>query len=255
MSSTWPTCTTDSDQEEEGEQHVASQVTRMQILKPEVLRGTHAHKAFEDFARALRPKGPQTPVDLYKKSFVAEKISSFWSHSWHGNSCNKILTLLMRYNGPASVMVGSLVACLMMVLFSLDLIPGFARMQPIYPGMQWSTWSLGAGFIATVITFLAWRSRFVVFLDRVCIHPSDGELKRASIWSLAGILKSSEEMLVLWDPSWSERLWCQFELGAFLKSKLESEQVLVIRPTFLGSCSAAVFVGMSLITLPVTIVP
>ena len=38
-------------------------------------------------------------------------------------------------------------------------------------------------------------------------------------------------------------------------NKLESEQVLVIRPTFLGSCSAAAFIGMFLITLPVTMAP
>ena len=243
------TCSDPSDEEE---LEVASQVAKMEVVDTEVMRVTYAHKAFGNFGRALRPK---SRGDFYKESFVAEKISSFWSHSWHGNYRMKLLTILMRYNGPASVMMGSLVACLMSVLFSLGLLPGFVRIQDDYHGMEWSSWSLGAGFIATVITFLAWRSKFTVFLDRVCIHHDDQVLKRASIMSLAGILKCSEEMLVLWDPTWSERLWCQFELGAFLKSKQESEQVLVIRPIFVGSCSAAVFIGMFLIILPVTIAP
>ena len=28
---------------------------------------------------------PGTSEDLYQKSFASQKISSFWSHSWHGN--------------------------------------------------------------------------------------------------------------------------------------------------------------------------
>ena len=32
-----------------------------------------------------------------------------------------------------------------------------------------------------------------------------------------------QEMLVLWDQSWSSRLWCLFELAAFLKSTVDSD--------------------------------
>ena len=57
-------------------------------------------------------------------------------------------------------------------------------------------------------------------------------------------------MLVLWDPTWSDRLWCVFELAAFLRSKVASEQVLLIRPTVLGPCSIALFIAAFVVMLP-----
>ena len=52
----------------------------------------------------------------------------------------------------------------------------------------------------------------------------------------------------------SERLWCQFEFSAFLKKRAE-EQVVVIRPTFLGPCSCVLFIGISILTAPATTLP
>ena len=142
------------------------------------------------------------------QGFQVQQISSFWSHSWHGGHWQKILTLLMLYNGPASVLVGSLVAFLMTLLFSLGLLPGFIRDPVDFGHVVWSTWALVSGFVASMVTFFFWRSQRLVFFDRMCIPEDDEELKQKSIVSLAGFLKQSREMLVLWDSTWSSRLWC-----------------------------------------------
>ena len=49
-----------------------------------------------------------------------------------------------------------------------------------------------------------------------------------------------------------ERLWCLFELAAFLKSKKTSsrKQTLIVRPIFLGPISIAVFVFCTAVCLP-----
>eukprot|EP00439_Symbiodinium_sp_Y106_P026057 s210_g3.t1 len=42
-------------------------------------------------------------------------------------------------------------------------------------------------------------------------------------------------MLVLWDASWARRLWCVFELAAFIHSRPQAEQPrVIIRPNILG---------------------
>jgi len=58
--------------------------------------------------------------------FKSHKISTFWSHSWHGGQLKKILTLL-TYNGYAAPLGGFLVAISMMILFDFDLLPGLDR--------------------------------------------------------------------------------------------------------------------------------
>ena len=232
---------------------VATRIAEMQILDPEVLRVTPAHKAFQNFAHALRPAGKG---DFHRKSFVREEISSFWSHSWHGDPSKKILTLLMFYNGAASILIGTLVAFLMMILFSLGCLPGFSRgRHPNVVNVIWSTWALLSGFITSLLIFIFWRSQHLIFLDRICINQNDAKLKAASIFSLAGLLKRSQEMLLLWDSTWSDRLWCQFEMSAFLKSKEAPCRELLIRPTFLGPCTCTIFICAFLINISVTTVP
>ena len=229
---------------------VASQIARMEITRPEVLRVTRAHQAFQRFARALRPGNKE---DFHHKSFVSKHISSFWSHSWHGNHWMKILTLFFLHNGRASVLVGCFLALAMMVLFSLGMLPGWAR-DASAQHVLYSIWATGGGLLATSMTFLLWRSQRKVFFDGICINDQDHELKKASIYSLGGIVAHSQEMLVLWDSTWSERLWCQFELAAFLTKKTD-KQVLVIRPTLLGPCSCLLFIAASLLTVPRTCLP
>ena len=116
--------------------------------------------------------------------------------------------------------------------------------------------SLGTGFLVTALVFVFWRPQQHVFLDRICITESDPQLKAEQILSLAGMLKRSREMLVLWDSSWSDRLWCLFELSAFLKSKADSEHSrLLVTPTFMGPCVVATFLGMFLAVVPLTTFP
>jgi len=61
-------------------------------------------------------------------------------------------------------------------------------------------------------------------------------------------------MLILWDPTWTERLWCLFELAAFLKSKkmTSGKQRLIVKPLFLGPISIAIFSVTFVIGLPLT---
>lgn len=227
---------------------VATRVARMEISMPKVLRATQAHQALEGCAEALRSDDCGS---LYLKSFRSEKISCFWSHSWHGGPWMKIMTLLVHYNGRAAVLFSLCFSLISMVLFSLGILPGIVR-APRSPDWKWSSWSLISGFVVAVVVLLLWRPREPVFLDRICINKNNMEEKKASIFSLGGILKRSEKMMVLWDPTWSTRLWCLFELSAFLKSRGSSEAKLLIRPTFLGPCSMILFSGICFVMLPVT---
>ena len=233
---------------------VAQYVARMEVLRPDVLRVTRAHKAFRICGQALRPS---YTGDLYSESFRSERISCFWSHSWHGRDWMKILSLMMRYNGLPSILVGSVSALIMMGFFSCGLLPRASWRSGGWVGDhgEWSVWSLGGGLATVMITFFLWRPQQLVFLDRICINENDKNLKLACIFSLAGILKRSETMLVLWDSSWTDRLWCLFELAAFLKSKDANEQALLLRPTFLGPCSIVLFVGASIVVLPLVATP
>ncbi|CAK9072165.1 unnamed protein product [Durusdinium trenchii] len=231
--------------------NLAAVVAQMELMRPEALRVTLAVRALQGCGRVFRLRLRQ---DLFAKSFVSDQISCFWSHSWHGGRRKKVVTLLTLYNGLPAILCGVLAALVMLVLFTFGSLPGFQRVAD--SPSDHSAWSLGTGFLVTALVFVFWRPQQHVFLDRICITESDPQLKAEQILSLAGMLKRSREMLVLWDSSWSDRLWCLFELSAFLKSKADSEHSrLLVTPTFMGPCVVATFLGMFLAVVPLTTFP
>ncbi|CAE7432222.1 unnamed protein product [Symbiodinium sp. CCMP2592] len=81
---------------------------------------------------------------------------------------------------------------------------------------------------------LFWQPCQRIFLDVLCIDQIDQRRKSLGIFNMGAFLKSSDSLLVLWDPTYTSRLWCIFELSAFLRSKKDPK--LIIRPTVLGPC-------------------
>ena len=228
--------------------YMAQSIAHMEVLSPGVLRVTSAYQAFQQCGAALRPR--QRGL-LYQKSRKSRKISTFWSHSWRGGHWKKLLTLVIFYNGTAAVSLGFLAGLVMMLLCSFELLPGFERQD--YQ-LKWKCWSLCSGCIVTSLVMIFWRPQTEIFLDRICINQV-GHLKAQAIFSLAGLLRKSDALLILWDPTWTERLWCLFELAAFLQSQKTQEKVLMIRPIFLGPVTMVLFLAHFVAMLPGVLVP
>ena len=110
---------------------LAQRLARMDVMDPDVLRVTPAFRALENCAEAFRVGHD---ADLYFKSEKDTKISTFWSHSWHGGHWRKIMTLMNFYNGRAAVILGSFAAALMMFLSSF--------LDSMSSGFLFSHWSI-----------------------------------------------------------------------------------------------------------------
>mmetsp|Transcript_40167 Transcript_40167/g.92924 ORF Transcript_40167/g.92924 Transcript_40167/m.92924 type:complete len:528 (-) Transcript_40167:140-1723(-) len=229
---------------------IRTSMAKMEITNPQVLRVTPAYCAFQHCAMPFRSAYGR---EMHHKSRRSRKISTFWSHSWHGERWKKIATLVTFYNGRAASCAGTIVALLVTLLHSFGFLPGIIRIND-WPGAPFSTWAIFCGFMVTSLCLVFWRPHSPVFFDRICISE-DEKMKFHAIQSLAGLLKHSDKMLVIWDPSWTERLWCLFELAAFLKSQASSDQVLLIKPTVMGGLSIGIFCTMFFIHVAFTTMP
>lgn len=205
--------------------------------------------------------------ELYSMSFQVDFIDEFWSHSWHSIVFLKVWLLLMLKNGRAACVGGTLVATLVAYLSYADVLPGWykePRLQgPGYSGeFRFSPWANLSGCATALLLLLFWQSSSKVFVDRTCIHQGDGRLKAEGIINLGALLKKSRTLVVVWDPSYLSRLWCVFELAAFLHGHRDDpssllKKHLVIKPsvlvplTFLVGANAALTLLFE-ITLPDT---
>ncbi|CAK9070900.1 unnamed protein product [Durusdinium trenchii] len=218
-----------------------NEMSRMEVIDPELLRATCPSTALQSQVLQKDFAG-----DLHDRSFQTSRIDCFWSHSWHATPWRKVLVLTIIYNGLAAIVAGHLGALVGTSLFYFQLLPSYPRRFPLEGATyDFGPWGLIFGISLALGTLLLWRpARSRIFLDRICIHQTDLERKAAGICSIGGILKHSDTMLVLWDPTYPTRLWAIFELAAFMKShgvdaldEVEHRRFrrsLVIRPTFLG---------------------
>ena len=109
-----------------------------------------------------------------------------------------------------------------------------------------SCWCLSPGCLAYLLTMLFWRPQQLVLVNRVCISQTDPTLQAEGTCSLGAILKGTDTLLVLWDPSWARRLWCVYELAAFIRSRSPGEKpCIIIRPTILGFMMCAAWFACS----------
>eukprot|EP00928_Gymnodinium_smaydae_P044002 TRINITY_DN29389_c1_g1_i1.p1 TRINITY_DN29389_c1_g1~~TRINITY_DN29389_c1_g1_i1.p1 ORF type:complete len:480 (-),score=23.46 TRINITY_DN29389_c1_g1_i1:342-1781(-) len=193
----------------------------------------------------------ETAEKLYGLSTVVTELSSFLSHSWHASGRAKAAALTMHYNGRAAVCVGCVVALLVALADQLGALPVMsastdnACLQLFFPSapaiVQGRNWPLLGYLLAYTVTLASWQTwmpwlgccRQTVFFDRLCIHQGNTPRKAAGIKGLGTFLLQSNEMLIMWDKTYFQRLWCTYELAIFLNVK-DTKKTVSLQPIALG---------------------
>ena len=203
----------------------------MRLVSGEHQRAVRAGRAMQCLAQGVCRREL-----CYKHSFQTQKgIKDFWSHSWRTPAWKKMVLLSFWYNVSAANVAGTLGALVFFVLGCFDLTHSYDKVPaPWIRPLRLGCWCSLTGVLLFCLTLVFWKSPRTVWLDYVCIHQSDAQLRQRGLLSLGANIKNTKTMLVLWDETWVERLWCIFEMAAFLKSHgEEAKSHLVILPTFL----------------------
>ncbi|CAJ1441750.1 unnamed protein product [Effrenium voratum] len=239
---------------EDGTTTIADWLADMEPFGPQYLRAVTAGKALRCFARSLWGKD-----FLYHQSFVRKKkVGVFWSHSWRTPPWKKAGLLLFWYNGNVATIVATLGAVVMFLLCCCDILPGFMKSPWTGPPrkLPFGAWSTLTGSLLYFMVLTGYRSQRTVWLDWMCINQKDEAKKMKGVLSLGANIKTSEKMLVLWDETWIHRLWCVFELSAFLKcQQMQAGQTLTVLPVFIFPFWLANFLMLMLIMTANVMIP
>eukprot|EP00930_Biecheleria_cincta_P069309 TRINITY_DN57063_c0_g1_i1.p1 TRINITY_DN57063_c0_g1~~TRINITY_DN57063_c0_g1_i1.p1 ORF type:complete len:418 (+),score=33.61 TRINITY_DN57063_c0_g1_i1:173-1255(+) len=190
------------------------------------------------------------------------EIDDFISHDWATWGPSKYITLCFAYNSNAAVIA----ACVVSIFFGIlgawskplrqlsDITIDVGGVSYGIPEV--SFFGLASGLSCFVFVLLFWQSikrvitrkSHTVFLDKLCIDQTDPHKKTRGILSIAGFLKISERLVILWSPRYFSRLWCTYELASWMHQG-KSLQKIDIRPVAEGSFLTWVFIGISDITI------
>eukprot|EP00929_Paragymnodinium_shiwhaense_P035399 TRINITY_DN19105_c0_g1_i1.p1 TRINITY_DN19105_c0_g1~~TRINITY_DN19105_c0_g1_i1.p1 ORF type:complete len:581 (-),score=38.43 TRINITY_DN19105_c0_g1_i1:73-1815(-) len=211
------------------------QVTKLNSELPrDLLRAVPLHRALEGYGRHW--KGIAGSADDFHRSIATTGIDDFISHDWRTHGVVKYVTLSYVYNSRAALVGSTLVAAVGVFAKEIATRWGVTVTGPVagasFPDLF--AFSLLCPFLYLLFLFnwQALRARLGgsrrVFLDKLCISQHDEEKKAAGIRGLAGFLKKSNRIIVLWGPVYFSRLWCTFELAAWFRLERSLASVLFV---------------------------
>jgi len=217
----------------------SSESLSMESLTCAPIRAIPAYVALKFLGSVFRGIG-----DGYRYAREVERIDCFWSYSRHASNFMNVCTLLVHYSAWQAFLAGVAVSVVTALMMPAQLVDdGYRAGVPC----------MVTGLCTTLVVLVVWPSRQRVFLDRACIPQDDEEAKRTGILSLAYYLKVSKTVMVLWDVTYFQRLWCVFEFAAYLRLQVDKEEAsgnaIRVLPSMYGGMTAFCFVSGSLFML------
>ena len=197
---------------------------------PELLRGTPVTTALQNFAAIFGSSAGSART--HNLSRQVRMLDTFVSHNWVTSRWSKYLVLLLHFNFRIAVIVYSI--CSASFVF-LNLYANAPVYKPTYAYPE-AVLGVPLCIPVAMATLLFLREvmpkhlpcgRFV-FVDKVCIHQTDADLKRRSIEKLGAYLCESNEMLVVFTENYLRKLWTTYEMACFLT--LHHVEKLVVLP-------------------------
>ncbi|CAE7393667.1 unnamed protein product [Symbiodinium sp. KB8] len=165
--------------------------------------------------------------NLFDSSVKTVSVDVFISHSWSAGRWEKFLALCLYLNLQMAV------ACCMMTWISFVVLMiswhgvsglgGSHLLLPCFVYLPMTTFFTVFFFGQQLLGFKGptrlscglWSPS--VWVDRLCIHQTNLELKAEQIKSVPTFVARASRMLILCDGSYFERLWCNLELATFAR--------------------------------------
>eukprot|EP00439_Symbiodinium_sp_Y106_P042229 s149_g5.t1 len=123
-----------------------------------------------------------------------------------------------------------LVAIISLAIFKVSILCGQEYLFPIITELPLLVFFLFF-FFGQHLCGQLWAPSF--WLDKLCIHQTKEELKAQQVAALPVFVARSSRMLVLWDDTYFERLWCNMEMATFAKYS-ESPEKMEFLPLWLA---------------------
>ncbi|CAJ1385378.1 unnamed protein product [Effrenium voratum] len=150
---------------------------------------------------------------LFNASAETDIVDIFIGHSWSAGRWSKFLALCMYFNLDIAVKC----ACgtwLLVVTVLLGWGGGITILGGSCLALPCLTYlPISCFFLAFLFAHHIMGETPSVWVDRLCIHQTNPDLKAKQVAALPVFVARSRRMLILWDDTYFERLWCNLELA------------------------------------------
>ena len=164
---------------------------------------------------------------LFKSLPKASQVDLFLSHSWSCPSWMKLLALCHFLNLDLAI-ISSITASTMAVVFFVIFAGNISNVAAVVP--HWSLyvclfyWPLSI-FLLTYLFGHLCRGDISFWFDRVCVDQQNLWVKVQTLQAVPAFVAQSTDLLVLWDHTLFQRLWCNYELAVHAKTSVSEKHI------------------------------
>ncbi|CAK9058651.1 unnamed protein product, partial [Durusdinium trenchii] len=165
----------------------------------------------------------------HMETFEAQNVDLFISHSWGAEGYQKYLALCYHLNVNIAIKVAFLTFAIFGLVLVLlaggpDALSGSPALLPLTVDLPVVVFFI---FFFYGHVLACGRCSPSLWLDKICIPQADEVVKEECVRRLPEYLKASSQMLVLWDRTYFERMWCNLK-------KHTDRQAVVMLPLWLA---------------------
>jgi len=166
----------------------------------------------------------------YQKSKCIKELDDFISHNWSVGRAPKFLALALHYN-----LVRAIIAAFTVGVAATALSVAVQPKRAYYARICGQVTFLVVLLAGHELKQLLGLDRSRVFLDKLCIHQTDEKLKRQGIAALAGFLRHSHRMVIVYTDVYLCKLWTVYEVASFLTLHGDPSRMVIV-PTIFPIC-------------------
>ncbi|CAE7817744.1 unnamed protein product [Symbiodinium sp. CCMP2592] len=229
--------------------------SRYSVVDAEIIRGIPLRRSLRGIGRIWRYQPatwkPEERAELYDLSQKVLYFNVFLSHTWHTPGWQKILALSFQCGWRSTLALWCVVETASMAVCMADVLPMPFVFRDTVTGSTecpMGLWVFFFGALALLLGLLftpylpsVCNSSDMGFIDVASIHQQDRALMERGVYGIAGFLRVSSELRILWSAPYLSRLWCIFELAAY--RKVNPDGIIRFRPLFVERTALVLLVS------------
>ncbi|OLQ13266.1 hypothetical protein AK812_SmicGene2758 [Symbiodinium microadriaticum] len=187
-------------------------------------------------SEAERAQVREACASAFREREKVRQVDVFISHNWGARRWVKFLAMCFFLNLGMAVkatLASALIvaACMLLAAGSVTGLGGDPLVMPLLGYLPMSIFFL-VFFFGQTITGGHWSP--TLWLDKLCVLQTDECMKAKAISAFPVFLAHSNQMLVLWDDDYFERMWCNLELATFTGFSAQRTQKVEFVPMWLA---------------------
>jgi len=215
-----------------------------------LFKAANARQVLWDLAQLAVSGVCGLPSSPYESLEDVSCVDVFISHNWSCPSALKYLAMCHYLNLDLALISSSATAIVtaLILILRAGSVTGVAQESVPFLCGALIHWPMSVFLLAYLLGHVGQVfARQSFWFDRICVNQSDTAVKEQTLQAIPAFVAQSKQMLILWDSSYFQRLWCLYEIAVSAKTSTSSFQKEQFVPTWapLGTlfCLALFFFG------------